>query len=114
MKTTSSRVLKGVVIGIILLVIVLAWRAARQGRSTAAPPAHDGAADTSAAASPPPPVPQHSRLTIPAEGSVEFTQQLKRPHDPWKDRTDPDKVWEGQREKARELLNQLDTPPPEK
>ncbi len=46
-----------------------------------------------------------------SESSIEFARQPKAPHDPWKNRTDPDGVWHSQRQRASELLIRLDLPP---
>lgn len=112
MKTTSSHVLKGMVIGIILLVLAQAWRAGRNSDELTTPPAGNSAVTTadSATVPPAPPSPRY-QLVIPSEGSIEFTQQLQRPHDPWKNRTDPDAVWHEQRQRASEMLIRFDLPP---
>lgn len=112
MKTTSSHVLKGMVIGIILLVVAQAWRAGRDSDDVGTP-ANDSTAAVPAAPAAPPPLPPSPRyqLVIPSEGSIEFTQQLQPPRDPWKYRTDPDDVWRDQRQRASEMLVRFGLPP---
>ena len=107
MKTTSSHLMKGVIIGVILLISAQAWRVTQ--REDAMPPAEAGSAPSAPAVTTPP-SPRY-QLVIPSENSIEFVQQLKEPHDPWKNRTDPDDVWHSQRQKASELLIRLDLPP---
>lgn len=99
--------MKGVIIGVILLISAQAWRVSQ--RQEATPPTE---AVTTAPASTvtTPPSPRY-QLVIPSENSIEFVEQLKAPRDPWKNRADPDDVWHSQRQKASELLIRLDLPP---
>ncbi|MGV3659570.1 MAG: hypothetical protein ACO1TE_05280 [Prosthecobacter sp.] len=107
MKTTSSHLMKGVIIGVILLISAQAWRVSQ--RDEAIPPSEPTTtASVPTVATPPSP---RYQLIIPSENSIEFVEQLKAPHDPWKNRTDPDGVWHSQRQKASELLIRLDLPP---
>ncbi|HEY1051401.1 MAG TPA: hypothetical protein VGE39_16630 [Prosthecobacter sp.] len=110
MKTTSSHLMKGVIIGVILLISAQAWRAT-QREEVMAPSASASTASAPPAAMPPSP---RYQLIIPSENSIEFVEQLKAPHDPWKNRTDPDDVWHSQRQKASELLIRLNLPPLER
>lgn len=98
--------MKGVIIAIILLVFTQAWRVSQRDEVTPAAPVPLAESSSSQVL---PPSPRYER-GIPSEGSVEFMQQLKPMHDPWKHRTDPDHVWERQRQRASELLIRFDMP----
>lgn len=110
MNITSSHLLKGMVIGIILLVCAQAWRTGRDQDAAAALPPENVSTVTTTVAPPAPPSPRY-QLVIPSEGSIEFTQQLQQAQDPWKIRTDPDHVWHNQRQRASEMLIRLNMPP---
>lgn len=99
--------MKGVIIGVILLISAQAWRVTQREEAI---PATEAAATAPASTVNTPPSPRY-QLIIPSENSIEFVEQLKAPHDPWKNRTDPDDVWHSQRQKASELLIRLDLPP---
>lgn len=99
--------MKGVIIGVILLISAQAWRVSQRDEAMPPPePTVTAWAPTAAT----PPSPRH-QLVTPSENSIEFVEQLKAPHDPWKNRTDPDSVWHSQRQKANEVLIRLDLPP---
>ncbi len=96
--------MKGMVIGVILLITTQAWRASHRGDEVL--PAAEPAATSMVHPSP------RFEFDMPSsESSIEFARQPKAPHDPWKNRTDPDGVWHSQRQRASELLIRLDLPP---
>jgi|JI6StandDraft_1071083.scaffolds.fasta_scaffold416064_2 hypothetical protein len=105
MKTTSSHLTRGVIIAVSLLVLSQAWRASKR-------PETDPVSDKVIAElkrelyRPETPL----KPLVPSENSIEFVRKLQRPHDPWKDPTDPDHVWHQQRQRASELLLRHDLP----
>ncbi|MFN0076233.1 MAG: hypothetical protein ACKVY0_07150 [Prosthecobacter sp.] len=106
MKTTSSHLTRGVIIAVSLLVLAQAWRVGQ--RSELQPESSSIIAEPEQA----PPRPTHPVLQsyAPLKDSLEFGSRWQRPHNPWKDPTDPDEVWHQQRQRASELLIRSDLP----
>lgn len=106
MKTMSSHLLKGMIIVIVLLVLAQAWRVSKNDEAAAVPEATvtQPAVDVGT-----PPSPRY-QPRIPLRGSVEFTQELERAHNPWKDSADPDRMWHAQQQRASELMIRYNMP----
>ncbi|MFO1484795.1 MAG: hypothetical protein U1F71_15640 [Verrucomicrobiaceae bacterium] len=105
MKTTSSHLIRGVVIAVALLALSQAWRVGQ--RSEPDPVQDKVIAELKKELVRPEAI---SKPFVPSENSIEFVHKLRRPHDPWKDSTDPDDVWHQQRQRACELLIRHDLP----
>ncbi|MDZ4401695.1 hypothetical protein [Prosthecobacter sp.] len=106
MKTTSSHLTRGVIIAVSLLVLSQAWRASKRPETD---PVSEKVIAELKKELYRPETPQ-SRPVVPSESSIEFVRKLQRPHDPWKDPTDPDEVWHQQRQRAGELMLRYDLP----
>ena len=107
MKTTSSHLTRGVVIAVSLLALSQAWRLGRQPANDQVPEKviTELKQELRRVETPP------SQPVIPSETSVEFGDRWERPHNPWKDPTDPDRVWHDQRQRASQVLMRSDLPP---
>jgi hypothetical protein len=100
MKTISSHLTRGVIIAVSLLVLSQAWRLGRQPEADQVPEKvmAELKQELHRMDAPPP------RPVMPSQSSLEFGDKWERPHNPWKDPTDPDKVWHDQRQRASQLL----------
>jgi hypothetical protein len=109
MKTSSSHLTKGVVIAVILLAVSQAWRVGQRSETDQVP--DKVIAELKKELVRPETT---AKPVVPSEGSIEFVRKLQRPHDPWKDPTDPDHVWHQQRQRASELMIRYNVPPLDK
>lgn len=105
MKTSSSHLAKGVVIVVILLALSQAWKVGQRTETDQVPDKVIAELKKELVRPESPSMP-----IVPTEGSIEFVRKLHRPHDPWKDPTDPDDVWHQQRQRASELMVRYDGP----
>jgi hypothetical protein len=110
MKTISSHLTRGVIIAVSLLVLSQAWRLGRQPEADQVPEKvmAELKQELHRMDAPPP------RPVMPSQSSLEFGDKWERPHNPWKDPTDPDKVWHDQRQRASQLLLRSNLPPLDK
>ncbi len=106
MKTISSHLIRGVIIVVSLLVLSQAWRVSNGPEADPVPEKVIAELKKELYRPKTPP----SRPMAPSETSVEFGGRWQRPHNPWKDPTDPDEVWHQQRQRASELLIRSDLP----
>jgi hypothetical protein len=104
MKTTSSHLIKGVIIVVTLLALSQVWRV---GQRTKNDTMRDQPVTTltQETAGPKPPPGRFS------PESVEFIRDVQPPHDPWKDPADPSNLWHQQRRRAREVMIRYNLPP---